>query len=194
MNLNEILNYIFPFDGIYEVIVSTYGVKDNISPLGLIKNGSEFYFRVYSNTLTYSNLEKNAECCIHITNEPLYFYYTLFDKKFEYKKIKNFLIIPDLPLLISKCEIIDKATEPRRVIVKPIEFIGKSLCRAYNRGEALLIDLLVHITRLKIYNREELLKYLGIIDYEISVIEKTSPRLRGIINELKGIINSFRIA
>ncbi|MEM0373725.1 MAG: DUF447 family protein [Sulfolobaceae archaeon] len=193
MNIAEIINYIFPYDGIYEVIVSTYGVSENISPLGLIRDSDKFYFRLYSDTLTYFNLEKNPECCIQVTNEPLYFYYTLFNKKINYEKIKGFLIIPNLTTIFSKCEIVDKNSEPRRILVRPSEVLGKNLCRAYNRGESLFIDLLVHVTRLGIYSKEELEKYMKILDYEISVIERTSPRLREVINELKKeVISRFK--
>jgi Uncharacterized conserved protein len=56
MTIEEVEKYVFPYDGFYEVLLSSSGKTDNISPMGVLRKGGALYLRVYSETTTFQNL------------------------------------------------------------------------------------------------------------------------------------------
>jgi hypothetical protein len=190
MDINKVINDIFLEEGIYEVLVSSNGVSPNISPIGVIKKGNKLYFKLYENTLTLKNIEINSKCGIIITSDASLFYYALIDKLkidyfyYEIPMIKNELTI------IALCKMLDNKN-PRTILVEPTEILGEYKPRAFNRGEALFIDMLVHFTRLNIYNKSELEYYIKILNYEINIVKKTAPWLKDILSEIENKIKIY---
>jgi len=62
--------------------------------------------------------------------------------------------------------------------------------KAFSRSDSLFIDLLVHVTRLDIYSKEELETYSTVIQYEVKTIARLSPNLLKILRDLVALINA----
>ena len=173
--LTNILNSVFPNDGIYEVILGSNGEKPNLAPIGIIKEGDALKSKIYQDTLTFSNLLKKPKCSINIVQDPNLF----FDAFFGSIEISSFLdnipIIEKGITLIASCRY-EKIENPTYFFYEIIDYKKYTdFYPAFNRGNSMLIDLLVHVSRLDIYSKEEIEKYLPIIRYEIEIIRKTSP-------------------
>ncbi|WP_252896802.1 DUF447 domain-containing protein [Metallosphaera hakonensis] len=67
------LSLVFPHPGIYEVLLGTAGVAENISPIG-IRVSDDFRIRVYSGSLTLQNLSIHPYCLLLITQDPVLFF------------------------------------------------------------------------------------------------------------------------
>ncbi|BFH73492.1 DUF447 family protein [Sulfurisphaera javensis] len=173
--ITDIINLVFPYDGIYEVILGTNGEKPNLAPIGIIKSGNVLKSKIYRNTITFSNLLKFPKCSINIVSDSNLFFNAFFDE------LKPNTFLEDLPIinqgytLLANCYY-EKLDDPSYFFYK-IYFYRKNsdIYPAFNRGNSMLIDLLVHFSRLDIYTKEDLEKYLPIIKYEIEIIRKTMP-------------------
>lgn len=176
----------FPHDGIYETLVGTSGVRPVIKPLGIIVNNDSLSLRIYKNTLTFANLTKNNKCSIHITLNSRLFVYSLLEKlNFDLDSEYNIPVLKNLNIIFAECI---KVTEddPSIFRVSPLDLeINTYITQAYNRGDFLLIDLLVNYTRLDIYKGEDLERLIEILKYEYNVIKRTSPDLINILNEIE---------
>lgn len=191
MDLQEAIKNIFPEDGIYEVILGTKGLKENISPIGVIVNQDKLRIKLYKCTVTYQNILTYSYCSINVVvDNPKIFYLTLFNK------ISNYSLIHGLPVvsenvIFSSCRIIEDTPEYVILSLEPFDIMySKRYVKAFNRGNCLFIDLLVNITRLDIFSKKELDSMLKIISYEIKVIKRTQPGLLDIIKEIEELVRS----
>ena len=173
--LTNLLTNIFPSDGIYEVILGSNGEKPNLAPVGIVKEGNVLKSKIYKDTLTFSNLLKKSKCSINIVQDPNLF----FDSFFGSIEVNSFL--DDVPIiekgvtLIASCKY-EKIEDPTYFFYEVTNYKKYTeYFTAFNRGNSMLIDLLVHVSRLDIYSKQEIEKYLPIIRYEIEIIRKTSP-------------------
>ncbi|WP_054844945.1 DUF447 family spectrin-like domain-containing protein [Sulfuracidifex tepidarius] len=93
--------------------------------------------------------------------------------------------------LIARCSLSTLDKDPVEVDIDIIE-VKKSpySWELKRRGDGLLLDLLVNFSRINVYSGSELYRLLTIIDYEIGVIEKTSPELSKITSEIRKEIES----
>jgi len=187
--LAEILNIVFPADGVYEVILGSNGEKPNLAPIGVIKEGNVLKSKIYMNTLTFSNLLKKPKCSINIIHDANLF----FDAFFGSLKPSSFLdeipIIEKGIVLLASCKY-ERIENPTYFFYEVTDYKKFSdYFTAFNRGNSMLIDLLVHISRLDIYSKEEIEKYLPIIKYEIEIIRKTSPSSIKNISKIMEIIS-----
>ncbi|AWR94406.1 DUF447 domain-containing protein [Acidianus brierleyi] len=183
---------IFPKDGVYESILGSTGVLNNLSPIGIIREGDNISAKIYRNTLTYSNISKIPKCSIHITDNPRIFYNSLFGN-INYT-IKNALpIINDesiYEIIFAKCIKLNN-DNPSIFLLDPYSIeIGSNVHRGFSRGYSLLIDALVHFTRLDILPNKEVLKLLNIINYELKTSKRLSPDMEDIIRDLENKIVS----
>lgn len=181
----------FPHDGIYEVLVGTSGIKPIIKPLGIIVEANELRFKIYKSTLTYSNLEKNQICSIHITLDTNFFILSILDKlTFNMDSEYNVPILNNLNIIYAECSKVSNA-DPSIFSVNPLDLeINSNLTRAYNRGDYISVDFLVNYTRLDIYKGEELEKLIRILGYEFGVIKRTSPQTYNLLEEIANKIRS----
>ncbi|EHP69433.1 MAG: DUF447 family protein [Metallosphaera yellowstonensis] len=186
----ESVKELFPAKGIYEVIVGTNGLEPNLSPLGLHVD-EVISVRTFRNTLTYSNLCVFPFCAVMVTNDPHLFYETLVGRSTNFK-ITYGLPILDVPcIMIARCRF-SSMGEPAKVDLDLLHQLGPCTHPAFSRGAALFIDMLVHFTRigqgiLPRQREEELLK---IMEYEIGVIERTYPELRGEVETIRNTLRS----
>ena len=185
--LTSILNNIFPTDGIYEVILGSNGEKPNLAPIGIIKEGNILKSKIYKNTLTFSNLLKNPKCSINVVHDANLFFDSFFGFIRPSSFIDNIPIIEKGIALITSCKY-EKIEDPTYFFYEVIDYKKYTDCSsAFSRGNSMLIDLLVHVSRLDVYSKEEIEKYLPIIKYEIEIIRKTSP------NNIKNILRIMEL-
>lgn len=177
----------FDKDGIYEVLLGTNGVKPIIRPIGIIKKGEKLTAKIYKGTLTFRNLQLNEICSINFT-EPENFWYSFRDEV----PFTLYIGVPVLQkYLIARCSILIPDKDPVEVEVDVIEAKKPpNPWEVKRRGDGLLLDLLVNFSRVNIYSGAELDRLLTIIEYEIGVIEKTSPELSKITSEIRRAIES----
>ncbi|MCH4814932.1 MAG: DUF447 family protein [Saccharolobus sp.] len=189
--MKKFLKMFFPHDGIYEVLVGTSGIKPIIKPLGIIVEANELRFKIYKSTLTYSNLEKNQICSIHITLDTNFFILSILDKlTFNMDSEYNVPILNNLNIIYAECSKVSNA-DPSIFSVNPLDLeINSNLTRAYNRGDYISVDFLVNYTRLDIYKGEELEKLIRILGYEFGVIKRTSPQTYNLLEEIANKIRS----
>ncbi len=183
---------IFPKDGVYESILGSVGISNNLSPIGIIRDKNKILAKIYKNTLTYSNLLKFPYCSIHISDNPRIFYNSLF-KNIEYVIKNNLPIIDDesiYEIIFAKCLKLND-DNPSIFLLEPysIETRG-NIHRAFSRGYSLLIDALVHFTRLDVLPITETLELLRIISYELKTSKRLSPDMEDIIRDLQSKIES----
>jgi len=183
---------IFPEDGVYESIIGSTGVSNNLSPIGIIRDKNKIFAKIYINTLTYSNMLKIPYCSIHITDNPRIFYNSLF-KNIRYT-IKNDLPIIDdesiYEIIFAKCLKLNN-DNPSIFLLDPYSIeIKSNVHRAFSRGYSLLIDALVHFTRLDILPNNEALELLKIINYELKTSKRLSKDMEDIIKDLENKIES----
>ena len=173
--ITEILKSVFPADGIYEVILGSNGEKPNLAPIGIIKEGGVLKSKIYMNTLTFSNLLKQPKCSINIVHDANLFFDAFFDSIEPNSFLDEIPIIEKGIVLLASCKY-KKIENPTYFFYEITNYKKYSDCfTAFNRGNSMLIDLLVHISRLDIYSKEEIEKYIPIIKYEIEIIRKTNP-------------------
>ena len=188
-SLTEILNSVFPTDGIYEVILGSNGEKPNLAPIGIIKEGNVLKSKIYMNTLTFSNLLKKPKCSINIVHDANLFFDAFFGSIEPSSFIDEIPIIEKEVVLLASCKY-KKIENPTYFFYEIVDYKKYSdNFTAFNRGSSMLIDLLVHISRLDIYSKEEIEKYLPIIKYEIEIIRKTSPSSIKNISKIMEIIS-----
>ncbi|ACP38169.1 DUF447 domain-containing protein [Saccharolobus islandicus] len=189
--MKKFLKMFFPHDGIYEVLVGTSGIKPIIKPLGIIVEANELRFKIYKSTLTYSNLEKNRICSIHVTLDINFFILSMLDKlTFNMDSEYNVPILNNLNIIYAECSKVSNA-DPSIFSVNPLDLeINSNLTRAYNRGDYISVDFLVNYTRLDIYKGEELEKLIRILGYEFGVIKRTSPQTYNLLGEIANKIRS----
>lgn len=180
----------FPHDGIYEVLVGTSGIKPIIKPLGIIVEANELRSKIYKSTLTYSNLEKNNKCSIHVTLDTTFFILSMLDKlTFSIDSDYNVPVLKNLNVIYAEC-MKTSSTDPSIFTINPLDLeINSNLTRAYNRGDYISVDFLVNYTRLDIYKGEDLEKLVRILEYEWSVIKRTSQYTSSLLEE---ILNKMR--
>lgn len=174
-SIADIINFVFPYDGVYEVILGTTGKRPNLAPIGVIKEGNTLKSKIYKETITFQNLLEKNVCSINIVLDSKIF----FDAFFGTLDVNNY--IENVPILGKGIAFVanvryEKIENPTYFFYKINSYrIFDMNCLAFNRGNSMLIDLLVHISRLDIYNKKELEKYLPIIKYEIEIIKRTMP-------------------
>ncbi|BCU67327.1 hypothetical protein HS7_07640 [Sulfolobales archaeon HS-7] len=181
MEYNEpLINKVFPRDGYYETLVGTSGIETKVKPIGVIKKSILLIMKLYQGTLTLSNIIKYPFCTINITSDIPVFYYSILGN-IQYNIEYGLPYIPDAFIIFCRCEIVSDG-DPVEVKVIPFHFMGEPR-KSINRGELILLDILVNITRLNIYSGIEKDKLINIINYEIGVVKKTSPWLLSIIDQ-----------
>lgn len=182
MDILSWINYAFPQDGIYEVILSTTGELDNIAPVGVRRKNGVLRIRVYRETLTLQNITKYPFGVIQVTDDNSLFLETLIrGNQFLSKAKKREAGIPslDLPLLIVRFDQEVVSDSYIDYLVEPIECKGEP-SKAYSRGERIFIDFLVNYTRRNLQISDYDIR--KILEYERDVILKTSPWLASLLS------------
>ncbi|AAY79993.1 DUF447 domain-containing protein [Sulfolobus acidocaldarius] len=188
---DNLLDFIFPHDGYYEVILGTNGVRLNLSPIGIIREGQELKSRIYEDTLTFQNVMKNNKCSINITLDPFQFYYGFTNNidKLRFRLMEEVPVLENSLVILSELTPISRDQNPIIFKYNRLHVVSNApVHQALSRGDFLLVDLLVHMSRLHIYSQDQIKQYLPVIEYEIKTIKRLSPNLSGIIQELIGIL------
>jgi hypothetical protein len=147
---NEALNELGILDGINEVIATTVNSgRMNAAPLGIIKDGSNLYVRLFLGTHTYDNILANGWFVANISHDAWLFAETaLEDLPPEY-----FVCRDDLPMLkdaeawgLFRCEAFALDIVIAKVELVKGEVMRKDF-RAFNRGSNLVVEAAVAATR-----------------------------------------------
>lgn len=152
---------------IYETIFTTYNsdLTPNAAPIGVTTpDMKKIEAKIYSTTQTYRNILEKKCAVINITNDVSLFYQTSLDKKSLvkekiFKKSKNInapILMPASAYIEVTVENIQKIDENRFKIIlsiKDAEIVdpcATPICRAPN----LLLESIIHATRIEAYKRE----------------------------------------
>lgn len=184
--------------GHHEAIVSTvdaYG-RPNFAPMGLSMGRDALIIRPYVDTRTYLNLRDLGEAVVMLSTDAMLYYYVLFNQgklvQSPSKYVKPPRILGDVDLYIE-C-VVNNITEccSNRAVVslKPIYCeggCGSGL--AFSRANSMLIEALVHYTKLTpLINQGDVggvLRCLQVIKYAQEVIDKLgSPELKEAVSSV----------
>jgi hypothetical protein len=150
----------FREDSIVEVIVTTLNPDDTVNPapMGITRGkGQTLMIKPFKTSRTYRNLVENPNACINITSEPSYYLQTAFkDEKFTGLHKPRFR---GLRLEQSDAYILLKRTDEREIddmraefsfTIQGVETLSTAP-RAFSRGEAAVIDAVIHATRIEAF-------------------------------------------
>lgn len=192
--VEDYINKVFPHNGVFEIILGTSGISENLSPIGIIRDGNNYFSKIFRNTLTYYNLKARNSCIINVTHDPMIFYKLLFDENSPDLGKKIYDGIPYLEnaiSILSNCEEAEVKEEFSIFEYRFVKIVNEGVIyKAFSRSDSLFIDLLVHVTRLDIYSKEELETYSTVIQYEVKTIARLSPNLLEILRDLVALINA----
>ncbi|AOL15771.1 hypothetical protein BFU36_02445 [Sulfolobus sp. A20] len=192
--MKKFLKMFFPYDGIYEVLLGTNGVKPNLKPIGIIRSDvNTITLKIYKNTLTYSNLIINNKCSINIVTNPEVFLSSLIqDLNFTIDDEYGLPVLRSYNVIYAECKKIDDSKDPAVFELLPfdLEINSMTISPAYSRGYGILIDFLVNYTRVDIYGGKDLEKLLEILSYEYGVIKKTTPHLAKMLGVIQNTMRS----
>mgnify|MGYP005840167375 CR=1 FL=1 len=153
---------------IYETIFTTYNTDftSNAAPMGIsTPDMRKVVANIYSSSQTYRNILEKKCAVINITNDVSLFYQTSIDKKSLEKETKIFKKSKNIaaPILISAAAYIEATVDSIQKIdenrfkitfsIKEAEIVGPCvtpICRAPN----LILESIIHTTRIETYNRE----------------------------------------
>lgn len=182
------INKVFPYDGIYEVIIGSNGDKPNLAPIGIIKKGNVLKSKIYKDTVTFHNFLKNSKCSINVVYDGILFAKAFFNE-LEIKDFIDYMPVLKQGIVFLARTSYEKIDNPTFFYYEIYDYrIYNEINIAFNRGSSLLVDLLVHLSRLDIYKEEEIKKYLPIISYEIEIIRRTYPQSMKIIERINDIL------
>jgi len=178
---------LFARNGIYEVLLSTgFGDETNVSPVGLHARGTDLKIFLYKSTKSYEILVRNPKCGITISFDARKFYMALkgeLNNQVRFSK-NGFPFLEGDAVLLAEC-LLEKDEDPAAFKVVPHEAMLNIVeFPAFNRANALLIDALVHLTRLPVEepHTREALRILLI--YELSTAKRLAPELADIVDEI----------
>jgi len=192
MELKKYLRY-----GHHEAIVTTVDSLGNINsaPMGIELVDDLIVLRPYMSSKTYSNLVSTKEATINITNDSKLYYYSLFTpqtlKYSQSKMVRPPRILGDVDLYIE-CVVtnVDDSSNPPLIYLRGLCCDLGSGCKlAYSRANSLVIEALVHYTKLPVLIREGnvdgVKRRVDIITYTYEVIERVgSEELKLIIRDI----------
>ena len=179
--------------GIHEVLVTTLDRlgNPNVAPMGVALSNDLIILRPYINTKTFKNLTEVPEAVINITNDAIMFYRSLYDKTSitfsRAKKVRVPIIEGPIDLYVE-CIVNNYLISSDRATfyLKPVNiYKGRGSRLAFSRANALLIEILVYLTKVeaKALNPNEALPKIKDL---LSTIERLgSYELLDIVKELK---------
>ncbi len=142
-------------------------------PLGVILKDDELWCKIYKTSRLYKYIINNEvkKLSLCITTDPILFYKTVFHREVEYTNIGE-----GWPCIRNCNACIPVGLEETRdekeyleAILKPLKtIITTRYPRVYHRGEAALIEILVHYTKLPYLPENEkrkLVKYIEALSY-----------------------------
>ncbi|NHI91763.1 MAG: DUF447 family protein [Candidatus Lokiarchaeota archaeon] len=195
---------------IYEFLITTQNDKDandpnypyNIAPMGIEFNDEKtFYLRPFKNTKTYKNLLKNVHFTINVCQEVEIFYNCIFFKEYFKKDQFNLDEKTETPFLINSiasmtCKIIsEKSISSERAQFEcELESLvsWNEFCEPPCRARNLVLEALIHFTRLKIikdgkrkeflmkliYEYQDIIKRISENETYVKIIDKIVERIK----------------
>ena len=169
MSFKQLQKLGFDVHRIMETVVTTLN-KDgsvNAAPMGVMlqRKDEPFLIRPYVNTRTFRNLIERREAVINITSDPEIFFKTTFKEVLPAKRIPASWISSSKTLQVGRLKKVNSWVEviaKNHVIVKdrasisckPLAIVsGDNVTRAYSRAGSLVIESIIHATRVKLFNR-----------------------------------------
>jgi Uncharacterized conserved protein len=153
--MQEIEKIVFPYEGVYEVIICT---KSIITPIGIRFIKGKYFIHVYKNTKIHEVLIKEKEGVIVVTDKALQIYSALFrkftrDDEIEIKGIN--CLKGNLAFEFkSSYESEDEQRTHLSVTISNPQVLSYP-CMAINRANNLLIEILIHYTRINVFKDEK---------------------------------------
>jgi hypothetical protein len=187
---------VFPREGVYEVLLSSGIGRDlNVSPVGLRLTRGEMYVLLYKGTKSYENLVRHPKCGLTVTHDARQFYLALRGRMNEQVKVTP----DDIPYLEGEVVILGECVKsiegnPTRFTVRPLRtFVNVSLIQAFSRADALLIDALVHLTRLNIEEGASREIAAQLIYHELATAKRLDPSLSDVVDEIvNDLLKAFK--
>lgn len=164
----------FPSNTYIETITLFYVNEKlmGLMPLGVKKLNSQFFARIFKSSRMYNILLNvkdinSVKCKICISNNPITFYYAIFEKEvlvkaFRGKNYSRKFCDACIDAIITSYE---ENREFLKVYLKPIKiYLAKRYPKGFNRASAAIIEALVHYTKIPFANIEEKGKLLSKIE------------------------------
>lgn len=172
---------------IYEVVMvsSDADSQPHVAPIGIRLRENRLVSRVYTDTLTYSNLSANSLCTLNLVRDGRIFYLALYEKGELVRRIERkgrFWIIGGSEgwLGLRLMGIQNDSQDAKVFEFEAIE--GEVLShhvRGYTRADSALIEMLVHSTRispfLKQGKTEDARMLVQLLHHYYSLIKRVSP-------------------
>lgn len=130
-----------------------------------------------------SNLRLNPKCTINVTSSPEAFFRWLAGEDIPSHFIQGIPYLPGTTSLLATSS--EEGGNPPTFVLSVGELVSTSLPSAYSRGDSLFIDLLVHSTRLEIFDEHMFRLMLPVMKYELETTSRLSPQLRPLVEKLE---------
>lgn len=177
---------------IFEVIVSTYDIKDlpNAAPMGITTDDMHrLIIKPYKTSQTYRNLLLQKCAVINITSDPLIYYKTAFkdhdgnsNVPLDWFERANQVNAPKLKNSDAYIEVkatkIENKKDRAKVFCKVVNIVPiKITPKAYCRATFAVIESIIHATRIKVFlnDRKKIEELTRLVKYYDTLVERVAP-------------------
>jgi|GEM_PF-2128242 hypothetical protein len=171
----------------YEVVMvsSSSDSQPHVAPIGIRLKKNHLLSRVYTDTITYSNLSANSLCTLNLIRDGRIFYLALYDKEQLARQIERrdgFWVITGSEgwLGLRVADIQNDSREARMFEFEAVD--GGPLThptKGYSRADTALVEMLVHSTRiapfLKQGRTEDAKMLVELLRHYYSLIKRVCP-------------------
>ena len=215
--MTNLTNLGFSKGAIIETIVSTYNAngKPNAAPMGAkTEDMKHIVIRLYTSTLTYTNLQSKKCAAINVTSNPELYYRTAFKEvnpegrvPLEWFEKGETVDAPRLLMAEAFVEVtvvnIKSLGNERAEVLCDVQLIKASslLPKVYCRAKFATIEAIIHATRVKLFlagdkkRQEQAYRLIDLIEHYNAVVNRTAPNSRysEIMADLTQRINSWKV-
>ncbi len=155
----------------------------SIMPLGVLFNGQLLYARIYKGSSMYTSVMDlgYSNISINICNDPILFYYAIFNKDVLMDKVVYSNGFPHIrtcdAYIATKVSRIDRYRDYIMVYMVPVNaVIKRKQPRVYNRAAFAIIEALVYYTKLQYVSKDLASKYIEMIKFFTNIVYRSSSR------------------
>jgi hypothetical protein len=178
-------------DGITEAIVTTVSKSGvpNAAPMGIVRHGSRYFIRMYTDTVTFRNSSDTGYLVVNFTSDARIYVTSAFrDLSPVYFQFEEGMVPPRLKEAAGWAYFKCKANDV--VHLEPIYAkVAKCTLPVFNRAFAAVVEATIVGTRLRFYKGDEGIKKIH--EYEAVVKKCGSPTDIEAMKILKEILSIF---
>lgn len=173
----------------YETIITTHDNSGNLnaSPFGVICRGPDKVMcRIFKGSRTLENIISQQEFTVNITQDPLLFTWSLldnlqnddFDENLSLKDVDCYFEcrVTDLIEAVKKSDPIKNDSEAIVIKAEVAKLVVNTPVKVYNRAFSLVVESLVHFSRIDIADDIQKEKYFKRIAEARRVIKKVGSK------------------